>query len=90
MTHAPVVIANPLARRVLNEYVEMPGLQLTLNQAQRLFGLGALECAAVLDFLVERHVLVRLPSGRYARPADGDGRGVRATAFQDGGPLSAR
>lgn len=90
MNHAPVVIANPLARRVLNEYVEMPGLQLTLNQAQRLFGLDAFECAAVLDLLVERRVLVRLPTGCYARLGDGDGRRPRATAFQAGGPVSAR
>lgn len=31
--------------RIYSEYVEMPGLQLTCRQAQRLFGLGEHVCA---------------------------------------------
>lgn len=53
--------------RVYGEYVEMPGLQLTLKQAQRLFGLGERECGSVLEWLVERRVLMRLPNGTFAR-----------------------
>jgi hypothetical protein len=53
--------------RVYSEYVEMPGLQLTLEQAHRLFGLGESECGVVLDSLVECQILVRLPNGKYTR-----------------------
>jgi hypothetical protein len=66
-----------VARRVHSEYIEMPGLQLTFEQAQRLFGLGAAECATVLERLVERNVLMRLPGGRYARASEGGTRGAR-------------
>ena len=59
-----------LERRIRGEYVEMPGLQLTRAQAQRLFGLGARECATVLDDLVGRAFLVRRSNGRYARATD--------------------
>ena len=55
--------------RVYGEYVEMPGLQLTLGQAQRLFGLGESECTLILEALVECQVLVRLPNGKYTRSA---------------------
>jgi len=47
--------------------MEMPGLQLTCEQARRLFGLNALQCARVLDDLVSRKFLVRRSDGRYAR-----------------------
>jgi len=48
-----------LARRVRAEFMEMPGLRLNLPQAQRLWGLDAPRCEAVLDALVERGVLLR-------------------------------
>jgi hypothetical protein len=46
-----------LARRVRAEFMEMPGLRLNVRQAERLWGLDALPCQAVLDALVERGVL---------------------------------
>ena len=48
-----------LLRRVRGEFVEMPGLRLNLPQAQRLWGLDAVRCEAVLEALVERGVLAR-------------------------------
>lgn len=39
--------------RVRAEFVEMPGLELTLPQAVRLWGLGADDCRHVLDSLAE-------------------------------------
>ena len=39
--------------------MEMPGLQLNLRQAQRLMGMDAPSCEAVLDGLVEQGVLSR-------------------------------
>jgi len=47
MTFASVV------DRVRAEFVEMPGLELTLPQAVRLWGLGADDCRHVLDSLAE-------------------------------------
>ena len=39
--------------RVRAEFVEMPGLELTLAQAVRLWGLGADDCRHVLDSLAD-------------------------------------
>jgi len=47
MTFAAVV------DRVRGEFVEMPGLELTLAQAVRLWGLGADDCRSVLDSLAD-------------------------------------
>ena len=55
--------------RVYGEYLEMPGLQVTLKQAQHLFGLGESECAVILEGLVARQLLERLPNGKYTRSA---------------------
>lgn len=60
-----------LVRRVRGEFAEMPGLRLNLPQAQRLWGLDALRCAAVLDALVESGVLActqRVYSLRRSQP----------------------
>ena len=46
-----------LVERVLGEYREMPGLALTIEQAQRLWGCDAVTCQRIVDVLVERHVL---------------------------------
>jgi len=60
-----------LMRRIIGEYMEMPGLRLTGPQAQRLLGLDGPRCQAALDALVDAHLLRRLDDGRYAREADG-------------------
>lgn len=46
-----------LVDRVLGEYREMPGLALTIEQAQRLWGCDAVTCRRIADVLVERRVL---------------------------------
>ena len=51
-----------LAVRIHSEFQEMPGLNLTLPQAQRLWGLPPDVCIRVVDVLVGRAVLKR--SGR--------------------------
>jgi hypothetical protein len=51
-----------LAVRIHSEFQQMPGLTLTLPQAQRLWGLPPEVCDQVLDVLVRRAVLKR--SGR--------------------------
>jgi hypothetical protein len=59
-----------VAERVRAEFLEMPGLQLTLPQAARLWGLDLPACEAVLEVLVRSAFLRRTPSGAVTR-ADG-------------------
>ena len=42
----------PIAYRVRSEFVEMPGLEVTFQQAMRLWGLSAGDCGAVVRALV--------------------------------------
>lgn len=56
-----------LLQRVRGEYREMPGLRLTSLQAQRLFGLDPLACAAVLGALVKESFLYGNRDGLFAR-----------------------
>jgi hypothetical protein len=56
-----------LSRRIRAEYLEMPGLRLTAPQAQRLFGLEAETCDAVLATLLDAKFLVRTHTGLFAR-----------------------
>jgi hypothetical protein len=51
-----------LAVRIHSEFQQMPGLNLTLPQAQRLWGLPPEICDRVVDVLVGRAMLKR--SGR--------------------------
>jgi hypothetical protein len=39
--------------RVQSEFIEMPGLELTVPQAVRLWSLGADDCRSVIDALVD-------------------------------------
>jgi predicted transcriptional regulator of viral defense system len=56
-----------LTRRVQAEYAEMPGLSVTLTQAQRLLAIDRQTCAEVFSALVDRGVLRRTAHGRYVR-----------------------
>lgn len=49
------------------EYLEIPGLQLTKKQAERLWGLDSITCDAALDALVDVKFLRRTRHGGYAR-----------------------
>jgi len=62
----------PILQRICGEYLEMPGLQLTLKQAQRLWGLDEETCARSLDLLVENGFLVRTSRDSYARLTEGN------------------
>lgn len=52
------------------EYLEMPGLHLSVPEGQRLWGMDATTCEALLDALVRTGYLRRTRAGRYVR-ADG-------------------
>ena len=55
----PVRVPDETLRRIRNEYLEMPGLCLTLEQARRLWDLDEETCNESLQFLVETTFLCR-------------------------------
>lgn len=71
--------------RVRSEFVEMPGMQLTLSQATRLWNLGADDCRAVIDALVDQGFLMWTPqrtvkrTGREVQAGPGDSSASYAT-----------
>jgi hypothetical protein len=54
-------------QRVKAEFLEMPGLTLTVAQASRLWSLDASFCMAVLGALEEARFLVRTRHSAFAR-----------------------
>jgi DNA-binding IclR family transcriptional regulator len=58
-----------LVQMVKAEYLEMPGLSLTLAQAQRLWNLDRATCVGALGQLVESGFLWRTEAGIYERYA---------------------
>ena len=49
------------------EYLEIPGLALTKQQAQRLWGLPPNVCDSVLDSMIETHFLRRIHGDSFVR-----------------------
>ena len=56
-----------LLQRVVAEYLEMPGLQLTIEQARRLWGCNADTCQRAATLLVQRGMLRWSRDGRLMR-----------------------
>lgn len=56
-----------LAHRVRAEFIEMPGLRLTIPQAARLWGLEPRACRDIIDLLVGSAFLRWTPAGTVAR-----------------------
>jgi hypothetical protein len=54
------------------EFLEMPGLRLTLAQAQRLCGVEQMLGKMVLDTLIDERFLCLKPDGAYIRLTDGN------------------
>lgn len=54
-------------RRAKAEFLEMPGLRLTLAQAQRLWAVDRALCGAVLAALVDARFLVRSGNASFLR-----------------------
>ena len=63
-------ITDRLYERILAEYREMPGLQLTAAQAARLWGLDPAPCERILEMLVTARRLQRRADGRFCAPGD--------------------
>ena len=77
-THRPctVRIPNPfdylqIQRRVRAEFAEMPGMQVTLEQAMRLWSLNRETCESVIGELMASRFLQRDLHGRYRRAHGG-------------------
>lgn len=56
-----------LLQRIQSEFLEMPGMRLTLAQAQRLWGLDRTVCEALLGALVQARFLCRTREGAFIR-----------------------
>jgi hypothetical protein len=54
-------------RRVRGEFLEMPGLRLTPEQARRLWRLDEAACEQVLGVLVDARFLARTRDGAFIR-----------------------
>ena len=61
-----------LLQRLRAEYLEMPGLRLTVEQVQRLCGIEKRVCQSILDALVEAGFLYANGEGMYARLTEGN------------------
>lgn len=61
------IYMHTVVERVRGEFLEMPGLKLTVPQAARLMGLDAAACRHVIDVLVELAFLRWTPGGAVAR-----------------------
>ena len=56
-----------LLAQIRAEFLEMPGLHLTLRQAGRLWNLDPLTCDVALRILVDEHFLGRTRLGAFRR-----------------------
>ena len=74
-----------ILKRLRAEYLEMPGLQLTAEQVQRLCGIEPKVCQSALDALVDAKFLCVTSGGHYARLTDGE---IRRSASREGRPES--
>lgn len=63
---------NAMLERIRAEFLEMPGLRLTLDQVQRLCGVEQMLCQAVLDALVDAKFLCVKSNGAYSRLTEGE------------------
>lgn len=78
--NGPMRTVDDVRERVRAEYLEMPGLHLTIDQVQRLCGIERPICTTVLDGLVEERFLCVKPNGAYARAWEGyRARAAKAT-----------
>ena len=71
MTSQPDISLDDVIRRVCAEYAEMPGLRVTHQQAQRLWGLDAATCLEALQLLTDNGFLYKTQTNHYARRTEG-------------------
>lgn len=64
-------VSDVILQRIYGEFLEMPGMRLTLSQARRLWGLDERTCQVLLEYLVDTKFLSRSAHGNYGRSSDG-------------------
>jgi hypothetical protein len=69
-THSPQASIHDRLRLIQAEYLEVPGLHLTRQQVEGLWGLDTLTSEALLDALVDAGFLRRTRAGSYRRAED--------------------
>jgi hypothetical protein len=62
-----LVEVHAVANRVRSEFLEMPGLRLTVRQAARLWGLEPSACEHVIEVLVQSAFLRWTPGGMVTK-----------------------
>ena len=65
-----LIVVHQAMQRIRAEFLEMPGMRLTVEQVQRLCGVDASVCQLVLNSLVARKFLCVHPDGTYVRHAE--------------------
>ena len=60
-------VERDVVQRVRGEYLEMPGLSLTPDQARRLWRMNARDCERVLGALVDERFLARTRDGAFIK-----------------------
>ena len=63
------ILSEAILRHVRAEFLEMPGLKLTLAQAQRLWGIDRATCEAVITELTACRFLSRTKDGSFVMRA---------------------
>lgn len=71
MSEPSSAVNDALLQRVCSEFLDMPGLRFTCQQAQRLWGLDEPACRQLLEYLVDAEFLCRPGRGVYTRLTDG-------------------
>jgi hypothetical protein len=71
METASTVVNRDLLTRIQMEYLEMPGLHLTSQQARRLWNLDQGACDEILATLVREQFLSQTANGAYLRRGTG-------------------
>ena len=65
ITHIAAHDLEHLSQQVRGEYLEMPGMSLTVDQATKMWGINRDICATLLDSLVDTGFLRRGQHGKY-------------------------
>jgi hypothetical protein len=68
--NAVALSRDELLHRIRGEFLEMPGLRLTRDQARRLWGLDEATCGDLLAALTDLNFLQRRADGTYALPTE--------------------
>ena len=67
VVRTPNPAVQTLVELVQAEYAEMPGLSVTLPQAQRLWAVDRVTCEEAFSRLIARRVLRKTTQGRFVR-----------------------